>query len=428
MTPAQIAEHTLPSVVLIRTPGGLGTGFVVRADGRVATNLHVIGDSREATVVLADKRELPVEAVVAVDPDHDLIVLHVAAKDLVPLRLGDSEHVKPGEPVVAIGHPLGLGNTVSNGLVSAVREVRPGLLLLQISAPISPGSSGGPLLNEQGEVIGLSTLVVTEGQNLNFGMPVSYLRPLLDKDGSTPLAEYNARAPVTGDIRRDVPTHPLSLLDGCSDDDLQHIREVIGQAIEGGAPLYNQGNHGACFKIYEGAALELQTPGKSCVGPRKALMDGVARARAASTDTARAWHMRDAFDGVLDVIERKLGGDDGGSSVSRGPQRQIPKHDLSILRGCTRDDLRVLAQGIASAIDIGAPLYNQGNIDACFRIYQGTVLDLIEKLQHCKGPRNALQAGIRRTRTTKNSNEKAWMLRDTFDGLIDVLNRSSQEH
>jgi hypothetical protein len=305
--------------------------------------------------------------------------------------------------------------------------MRPGLTLLQVSAPISPGSSGGPLLNEQGEVIGLSTLVVTEGQNLNFGMPVSYLRPLIDKDGAVPLAAYNARAPVTEDIQREVPDHPISLLDGCSDDDLQEIQTVIGQAIEGGAPLYNQGNHGACFKIYEGAALELQSLGKGCAGPRKALMKGVTLARAAKSDTARAWRMRDAFDGLLSVIDRKLNGDDAPPALSFVPKRLVPKHDVSILKDCTRDDIRVLAQGIESAIDIGAPLYNKGNIEACYRTYQGTVLDLIEKLDHCKGPRAALQAGLNRTKSTKKAAEKAWMLRDTFDGLIEVLQRAAQE-
>jgi hypothetical protein len=314
---------------------------------------------------------------------------------------------------------------VSNGLVSAVREVVPGLSLLQISAPISPGSSGGPLINERGQVIGLSTLVVTEGQNLNFGMPVNYLKPLLDKPGSTPLAQFNARPAPRGKIHREIPNHPLSLLEGCTDDDLKSIRGAIGRAIESGAPLYNQGNHAACFKIYQGTALDLQHSMKSCGAVRQALMDGVKLATDADTDTARAWRMRDAFDGVIDVIERKLGSSEGGAGRDLAPRRLVPKYDVSLLKACSSRDIRTLAEGIEGAIDLGAPLYNEGNIDACVRIYLGTVLDLMEKVHRCRGVRSALQSGMRRTKEAKGAEEKAWALRDTFDGLIDVITRAS---
>src|SRR5215831_7427247 len=109
LTPAEIAERTLPAMALIKTEVGLGSGFVVGADGRIATNLHVITGVKEATVVLADSREFKEIEVIAVDFAHDLVLIRVNAKGLVPLALGDSTHVQAGEPVVAIGHPLGLG-------------------------------------------------------------------------------------------------------------------------------------------------------------------------------------------------------------------------------------------------------------------------------------------------------------------------------
>src|SRR5262249_4148351 len=150
--------------------------------------------AKNATIVLADNREYREIEVVAADFAHDLVVLRVPARALSALLLGDSGRVQPGEPVVAIGHPLGLGNTVSNGLVSAVREIQPDLVMLQVSAPISPGSSGGPLLNESGEVIGISTFVFSAGQNLNFGMPINYLKHILAAGGRAQTLQEFAEA------------------------------------------------------------------------------------------------------------------------------------------------------------------------------------------------------------------------------------------
>lgn len=304
LTPAQIAERTIPSVVLIRAAGALGSGFVVAADGRIATNLHVIGGARDATVVLADGRELAHPEVMAVDDKRDLIVLRVAAKGLRPLPLGDSSRVRAGDRVVAIGHPLGLSNTVSDGLVSAVREVSPGISVLQLSAPISPGSSGGPLLDERGQVIGISTLLSTRGQNLNFGLPVNALKPLLAAARATPLATWNDK-PQAGPVRA-VPHHALSLLADCSVNAIDEIEQEIAGAIAIGAPIYNDGDREGCYRVYSNAALALDRKVKGCVAARGALLAGVRRADKLASFDEKAWAMRDAFDGLLDVIERKL--------------------------------------------------------------------------------------------------------------------------
>jgi hypothetical protein len=426
LTPKQIAERALPSIVLIRTPSGLGSGFVVRADGRIATNLHVIEDAAEATVVLPDSREVPATSLVAIDRTHDLAVLQVDATGLVPLKLGDSDQAKPGEAIVAIGHPLGFGNTVSNGLVSAVRDIAPGLKLLQISAPISPGSSGGPLIDEAGNVIGTSTLVTTEGQNLNFGMPINYLKPLVDATGSLPLSAAAGPSHPRRKVRREIPNHDLTLLDGCTDDDLRKIRDAIGEAIDVGAPLYNEGNASACYRIYEGTALDLQRRMKSCPGPRHALLDGVKKAAKTSDASARAWRMRDAFDGVIDVIERKLGASEGGSGRDLRQRRVVPVHDVSVLKGCSTGEVALVGKAISDAIDLGAPLYREGKVSACFRIYQSASLEMVNKLQ-CKGLAAALRSGLDRAAAANTDDERAWALRDAFDGIVDVITRARTE-
>ncbi|HEY8086240.1 MAG TPA: trypsin-like peptidase domain-containing protein, partial [Polyangiaceae bacterium] len=179
LSPADIAARALPSVVTIRTAHTLGTGFLVRPDGWIATNLHVVVGGPRVIVTLRDGRELPILEMLAANPDHDLALVRVEAHGLPILTLGDSDVMRPGDPVVAIGNPMGLEDTVSNGLVSARRKVQNGLEVLQVSAPIAPGSSGGPIFNERGEVIGVATAVVEGGQNLAFGMPVRYLTPMI---------------------------------------------------------------------------------------------------------------------------------------------------------------------------------------------------------------------------------------------------------
>jgi hypothetical protein len=420
LTPAEIAREAIPSVVLIRSSTGLGSGFVVRADGLIATNHHVLYGASEAVVVLYDGKEISKVAVVAVDEPHDLVLIRVPAKKLRPLPFADPKSVVPGARVVAIGHPLGLGNTVTDGLVSAVRTISPELTLLQVSAPISSGSSGGPLIDDTGRAIGVSTLYSLEGQNLNFGVPIQYLLALIEKGGKpTPIADY--RWPGgRGLIERAVPRHDPSLLAQCSSENLEAIVRSITGAIEIGAPLYNQGNHEACFRIYQGAALDLQKVLGEC-GGKKALADGVKRASEVQGWDAKAWAMRDAFDGLLDAVART----NGGAVEARGPRRrQVPNHPLKLLDGCSRQDLAVVEEAIVSAIDIGAPLYNQGNIEACFRVYEGAILNLLRNDEKgCRGAETALKKGLERAAGEKTYDDKAWALRDAFDGVLDVIAR-----
>ena len=312
-TPAQIAARSTPAIVSIRTERSLGTGFVVDKSGLIATNVHVIAGRGQLVVILPDHRQFPVLEVTSHDPDVDLAIVRIAAHDLPVLALGDSDAVHAGDPIVAIGHPLGLEDTVSNGLISAVRTIE-GITVLQISAPIAPGSSGGPIFNDSGEVIGVSTAVLQGGQNLNFGLPSKYLRALLASPHPMSMPEFVAEtappeAPPDVAITRNVPQVKVSALDGCNAAALDLVLRTISEAIEVGAPLYNSGNHAGCYHIYEGAAADLgrKLP-RTCKGPTQVLEAGRTRAASLSTPTAQAWAMRDAFDGVLGVIARKRRG------------------------------------------------------------------------------------------------------------------------
>ena len=304
--PADIAEQALPSVVSVMTEDSMGSGFVVSADGLIVTNLHVVAGHEDVLVLIGGKK-LPVQRVFNGDIRRDLVVLEIESTGLRPLRLGDSDQVRTGETVVAIGNPLGLEHTVSNGLVSAVREVAPELTMLQISAPIAPGSSGGPLFNDRGEVIGVATGILVGGQNLNFGVPVNYLKPLLESSSRLSMktfAEATA-APARPQAKRQVPKHALSLLRGCKPDSIGLMVHSIQQAINVGASLYNEGEYASCYHVYEGAALDLERKlGPQCKKAARVLAAGRQRAATLEESHEQAWALRDAFDGLLDVVER----------------------------------------------------------------------------------------------------------------------------
>jgi len=186
---------------------GLGSGFFVSSDGILVTNYHVVDKARYATVVLPSDAILFVEGVLAVDEQADLAVLKVNGRDLPSLVLltgGQTPAV--GARVYAIGNPQGLSNTLSEGLISGVRMIDTALPVLQTTAAISPGSSGGPVLDSSGHVVGVATFVlaVPFAQNLNFAVPSNKVHEILAKArtakpvplesaGGNPMTDQSAR-------------------------------------------------------------------------------------------------------------------------------------------------------------------------------------------------------------------------------------------
>jgi regulator of sirC expression with transglutaminase-like and TPR domain len=194
-TVEQLAEQARPSVVVVTVRGrdgrreGLGTGFVVSADGLIATNQHVIGEGRAVSVELSDGSKHEVTTIYAVDRASDLAVLRIDAKGLKPLELGDTDALKDGQAVVAVGNPQGLKHSVVAGVVSARREID-GRPMIQVAIPIEPGNSGGPLLDMRGRVHGVLTIKSLVTENLGFAVPVGALKPLLAKPNSVPMSAW----------------------------------------------------------------------------------------------------------------------------------------------------------------------------------------------------------------------------------------------
>lgn len=183
-TAPQLARKTFPSVVMIVTsdangqPLALGSGFSVR-DGVIATNMHVIEGASTARIKVIGRSETyAVAGVIGTDATADLALLKVGGLNAPPLELGDSKQAAVGDQVFAVGNPEGLEGTFSEGIISGIRTVDRDSLL-QITAPISPGSSGGPVIDSTGKVLGIAVATFKEGQNLNFAVPVSYLKALI---------------------------------------------------------------------------------------------------------------------------------------------------------------------------------------------------------------------------------------------------------
>jgi len=181
-----------PSIIVVLTFDkegrnlGQGTGFFVTKDGDVVTNYHVLKGASRVDVRTSDGKVYPVTRVVAEDEQGDLIRVSVSIpQDIVqPLPIHAS-FPEVGERVVVIGTPLGLEKTVSDGIVSAVREVPEFGKIIQVTAPISQGSSGSPVVNMKGEVVGVVSFFLMPGQNLNFAIPGDRIAKLTPADGKT---------------------------------------------------------------------------------------------------------------------------------------------------------------------------------------------------------------------------------------------------
>lgn len=203
LSAADIYKKASPAVVLIETynlkgeVSGAGSGFLVSADGVVVTNFHVVAHTKQATIRLANQDAYDTVEVLDVDKRKDIAIVKIKAIGLPHLTLGRSAAVEIGQPIFSLSNPLGaLQNTLSQGIVSGIRQ-GDGYHYFQITAPISHGSSGSPIFNSSGEVIGIAVATIEEGQNLNFAVPIDYARGMLSSSQPRPLESIYEPEPDT---------------------------------------------------------------------------------------------------------------------------------------------------------------------------------------------------------------------------------------
>lgn len=225
----------------------VGSGFIVDAAGLVLTNSHVVFGRQSIRITLDDGAIVPGELVGA-DPIFDIAVVRIAApgaRKLPVLAAGDSDAVRVGDEVLAIGNPLGLDQTLTRGIVSAVNRILPDTPfsvlepLIQTDAPINPGNSGGPLLDRCGEVIGITTAVVTEATNIGFAIPVNLVKaalPSLVSRGRLIRPWLGFHGQLVGDTLRDLLRTPL-------------VEGLLVEVIEPGSPAEKAGLRGGSLEV-----------------------------------------------------------------------------------------------------------------------------------------------------------------------------------
>jgi serine protease Do len=202
-TVIRVARTATPTVVSVSRRGGSGSGVIVRADGIIITNAHVVGNVRSVEVRTADGRTFTGE-VLGTDPTVDTAIVRVRATNLPAAPLGDSDRLEVGQVAVAIGNPLGLERTVTRGVVSATNRAPEGVDiaagLIQTDAAINPGNSGGPLLDSSGRVIGINTATYSGTTGLGFAVPINTATDVMQQI----LTSGRVRRAVLGIDTRDI--------------------------------------------------------------------------------------------------------------------------------------------------------------------------------------------------------------------------------
>jgi serine protease Do len=192
LTVKEAVDRFGEGVVRIKNPSALGSGFIIREDGYVVTNAHVVQGETQLTVTVYKKVEGAIEKkvyekvkILSVNPFVDLALLQIdpaelGATKLTKVFLGDAEDVKVGNPVFAIGAPQGLERTVTEGIVSTTNRENKGMVYIQTTAGVNPGNSGGPLFDRKGEVIGVVAWKLLFSEGLSFAIPINYVQHFLD--------------------------------------------------------------------------------------------------------------------------------------------------------------------------------------------------------------------------------------------------------
>ena len=181
---ALAVKKAAPAVVLIKGTGAegniTGTGFLIASDGKVVTCLHIVQGLKAGAVKLANREVYSPFSIRAFDEQRDLAIIQISGFNLPTVELGDSNELQAGEAVLLVGSPLGLEQSVTSGVVSAIRESPEMGKIIQTDAAANPGNSGGPLLNARGQAVGVLDFKLRGTENLNFAIPINYARGMLN--------------------------------------------------------------------------------------------------------------------------------------------------------------------------------------------------------------------------------------------------------
>ncbi|HEV3060776.1 MAG TPA: trypsin-like peptidase domain-containing protein [Vicinamibacterales bacterium] len=319
-TPASLEDvisRAMPAVVRVETPGGVGSAFFVKRD-TLLTNVHVVAGHAVVTVHLSDGRAVQ-GRVDATAPDYDLAIVKVADSDGSPaqLPLGSALRTRVGQEIVALGSPFGLQNTVTRGIVSALRQVG-SVMLVQTDAAINPGNSGGPLVDRSGRVVAIATMRVKpgEGQGLSFGVAAENAQALLD--GRLPTA--SADAPLAGIRELLAPQPPAAGGESVRDLAERAFQQTLARVAQDADALDDRWRSfvGTCYRgpigggfdrpwfaLFDARAMRGAVP-SGCEGAFSALKQAADRVRDAILAADEAARRADVYPGARrDALRRQ---------------------------------------------------------------------------------------------------------------------------
>ncbi len=289
------------AIVVLELERAYGLGFVA-PNGRIVTNFHVVANEKTITAHLSDGRTLPVQAVCSVDLKRDLAVLDVGLLDASPVRPAGVKLAAEGQTIYVFGLVASEDRVRwVEAVLGPAQVVGPGLTVYTLQGSVPADASGGPLVGADGTVLGVVTMAESEDGLVALGVPWKHVEPLMPLNQQLPLASLHR--PKRGPSRQ-IPQHPVSLLDGSNLAGLEATTRAIAVAIQQGAPAYNDGDVEKCFRLYQQVAKQLIGSRTDCPGVQTALRDGLKRAGGMMDIDHQAWAMRDTFDGLLTVIEK----------------------------------------------------------------------------------------------------------------------------
>lgn len=308
MTPLEAAT----GLVLLEFKQSYGLGFV-SPTGRIVTSFHVVVDEPQITAHLHDGRTIPVQTVSAIDLKRDLVVLDVGGLDATPVRAAGDRLADEGAQCFVFGMvPHETRVRWVEARIASIQVLGRSLTVYRIEGDIPPDASGGPIISADGTVLGVITVAESDEGCITLGVPWRYVWPLIHQSATLPLKALVD--PAKRPPKRHVPVHPLSLLEGSKVAGLEATTAMLAEAIRAGAPAYNEGNIKKCYDVYAQAARQLIDARADCPGVQRALNAGLKRAQSLGDVDHQAWAMRDAFDGLLTVIEKFLKARPGRSS------------------------------------------------------------------------------------------------------------------
>lgn len=331
----KILDSARPSVVTLLAYGAndglrtIGSGFVISEDGLIATNLKILDGTVRIEMLLADERTEDLELVALTDSNWGVALLRSAASVPPPLHPGVARSINIGEEIIAIGSPEGVNVTLSQGKIVSRFRHRGNDELMQISNDFSPGMNGGPVLNMDGEVIGMLTSFVRAGRPVHLAIPVKILQTMVAITRNRPAEQdlKKVRERIAS-LKTELDEMRSGIEAQCSNDDLSLIDSVIENAIRSGAVVYNEGDPLACFRIYEGASYQMLYRLKDRCKIASRFLERVLLEAAMARDpgqydsipAAQAWIMRSAFDSLTGARNKQPQGQSAESTPPPGKE------------------------------------------------------------------------------------------------------------